>query len=107
MRLTVGIGALVSGGIFAAALILLDLNPWLRLVVFLPALVSALGFLQAAFRFCVAFGSRGLFNMDHAAGETESVDKAEFRTKDQKKVVQIWIYSVLIAGAVTVAIFFF
>jgi hypothetical protein len=56
-----------------------------------------MGFLQGLMHFCVAFGTKGLFNMDKAVGQTESIDQAEFRKKDQQKVVQIYVLAVVIA----------
>lgn len=45
--------------------------PW-RLLVAMPVFLSAQGFLQAAFHFCVGFASRGLYNFG-ALGSEESV----------------------------------
>jgi hypothetical protein len=70
---------------------------WTRFILFFPAFVAAIGFLQANMHFCVAFASKGLFNMKNARGVTESVEKAEFRKADQKKAVLIWIYAFIIA----------
>jgi hypothetical protein len=82
------------------------ISPWLRLVIFFPAAISALGFLQAAFHFCVAFGTQGLFNVDHEAGKTESVSQAVFRKQDQRKAVLIIIYSLIIAAIVAAVAFY-
>jgi hypothetical protein len=73
--------------------------PW-RLLLFLPAAGSAVGFLQAAFHFCAAFGMLGVFNFGSQVGKTESVAQAEFRRKDQQKAIQIIIYSAMIGMAV-------
>ena len=88
--------------IIGALLFYLEASPVTRLVLFLPAFISAIGFLQAYFHFCVAFGSQGLFNVANEAGKTESVTQQEFRKKDQQKVYKIMIYSVLVALVVAV-----
>ena len=75
--------------------------PW-RLFLFLPAFISAEGFLQAAFHFCAGFGSRGLYNFGTEVGKTETVEQAEFRKKDQGKALLISLYSALIGIAVAV-----
>jgi hypothetical protein len=75
-----------------------------RLVAFLPAVAGANGFLQAAFHFCVQFGTRGLFNFGEL-GHEENVMEVEFRRKDQRKAVQIIVYSVLIGAVVAVVAF--
>ena len=77
-------------------------SPWTRLVLFFPATIGALGFLQGAFHFCVAFGMEGLFNVTNPAGKTESVSQKEFRAADKKKAIQIIAYSVLIGIVVAV-----
>jgi hypothetical protein len=71
-----------------------------RLLLFLPAFISAEGFLQAAFHFCAGFGSRGLYNFGTEVGKTETVEQAEFRQKDQRKALLISLYSALIGIAV-------
>ncbi|MES1169995.1 MAG: hypothetical protein ABUL47_04835 [Leifsonia sp.] len=75
--------------------------PW-RLLVFLPAALSATGFLQGAFHFCVRFGTQGLFNFGEL-GTQETVYQAEYRRKDQRKAIQIVVLSVLIAAVVAIA----
>lgn len=75
--------------------------PW-RLLLFLPAFMSAEGFLQAAFHFCAGFGSRGLYNFGTEVGKTETVEQAEFRQKDQRKALMISLYSALIGIAIAV-----
>jgi hypothetical protein len=84
----------------------LPVSPWLRLVLFFPAAISALGFLQAAFHFCVAFGTQGLFNVSHEAGKTESVSQAVFRKQDQQKAILIMLYSAIIGAIIAVAAFY-
>ena len=77
--------------------------PW-RLLVFFPAALSATGFLQGAFHFCIKFGTRGLFNFGEL-GTEESVHEAEYRRKDQRKALLIAGLSVLIALVVAVVAF--
>jgi hypothetical protein len=106
MRMRAGwIGIIATVGI-GAFLFWIQSAPWTRLVLFLPAFVSAVGFIQARMHFCVAFASKGLFNMDKAVGVTESVEKAEFRKADQKKAVHIWTYSLVAALIVAVVAYF-
>jgi hypothetical protein len=79
--------------------------PW-RLLLFFPAAMSATGFLQAALHFCAGFGMRGVFNFGPSVGKTETVEQAEFRRKDQRKAIQIFLYSVLIGIVVAIAGYF-
>jgi hypothetical protein len=69
-------------------------TPW-RLFVFLPAVASASGFLQAQLHFCARFGARGLFNFGQLGSE-ENVMDAAFRRKDQRKAALIIVLSIII-----------
>jgi hypothetical protein len=70
-----------------------------RLTLFFPAVVSAVGFLQAAMHFCAAFGVLGVMNFGPRIGETDTVEQAEFRRQDRRKALRIIAYSVLIGAA--------
>ena len=74
------------------------LSIW-RLTLFLPAMMSATGFLQAYMHFCAYFGFASLFNFGDV-GKTDTVQQAEFRSKDRRRAWQIIIYSILIGLAV-------
>ena len=74
----------------------------MRLWLFVPAFVSAIGLLQASMHFCVAFGAKGLFNFKSEVGKTESVDQAEFRAKDKAKAIKIMLAAAAIAALVAV-----
>ena len=76
--------------------------PW-RLFLFLPAMIGATGFLQAALHFCAGFGMRGVFNFGSEVGKTDTVEQAEFRRKDRRKANQIGLYSALVGIVVAVA----
>lgn len=75
---------------------------WVRLLVALPVALAATGFLQAAFHFCVKFGTQGLFNFGEL-GAQEAVHEAEYRRKDQRKALLIVGLTALIAAAVAIA----
>ena len=73
-----------------------------RLVLFFPAMIAAIGFLQAAWHFCAKFGLEGVFNFGPQVGRTDTVDEAEYRRQDRRTAWQIIGLSVL-AGAVVAA----
>jgi heme/copper-type cytochrome/quinol oxidase subunit 4 len=75
-----------------------------RLLVALPAIMGATGFLQGAFHFCVRFGTQGLFNFGEL-GTEEAVHETEYRKKDQRKAVQIIVLSLLIGVVIAVVAF--
>ena len=70
-----------------------------RITLFLPAMMSATGFLQAYMHFCAYFGFASLFSFGDV-GKTDTVQQAEFRAKDSRRAWQIIIYSILIGLAV-------
>jgi hypothetical protein len=73
--------------------------PW-KMILFFPATMSAVGFLQAAMHFCAAFGVLGVFNFGREVGKTETVEQKEYRRKDRIKAFLIVFYSSLIGLAV-------
>jgi len=68
-----------------------DISSIWRLTLFIPAMMSATGFLQAYMHFCAYFGFASLFNFGDV-GKTDSVQQAEFRVKDRKKAWRIIIF---------------
>ncbi len=93
---------LVAGLGLLVALVAIDAPPIARIVVALPAAVSASGYLQARLRFCAGFGSRGVFNFGDV-GPTEQVVDDEARRRDRDRARQIGLASGLIGLAIGVA----
>lgn len=67
-----------------------------RLTLFIPAMMSATGFMQAYMHFCAYFGFASLSNFGPKVGETDTVQQTEFRAKDRKKAWRIVINSTII-----------
>ncbi len=76
-----------------------------RLAIFAPAMLAAIGFLQAYTHFCAYFGSVGIFNFGET-GRTETVEQAEFRKIDRKKALEIISYSAIV-GTITTLIAYY
>ncbi len=72
-----------------------------RLLVALPTAIAASGYLQARFRFCAGFGSRGIYNFGEL-GQTVQVEDAEARRRDRARSNQIGVASLAIGVAVGV-----
>ena len=101
-RLNVGwLGAGLTFAALAAFVIFSVPDPW-RLLVAVPAMLGAIGFLQYALHFCVNFAMRGLYNLGSALGAEENVVDAAMRKADQRKGLQIIGFSLLIAATVAV-----
>jgi len=92
------IGLVATIALFAI-LVLVSAPPLARLVLIIPAAVSASGYLQAYLKFCAGFGSRGIFNFDEV-GTTEQVADAAARGLDKAKVNRIGLASFAIGIAV-------
>ena len=105
-RLAIGWVAFVATSVLWATLLLLRFVPPWRWVLFFPASLSAIGFLQTAWHFCAKFGLRGVFNFGPNVGPTDTVEQAEFRRQDRRTAVKIIGLSMLV-GIVVAAVAYF
>ena len=103
-RRRVGWLGLIAAVVFLALAFVFGIPAAYRLLVFLPVGMSASGFLQAGMHFCARFGASGLFNFGDV-GPTESVMEADFRKADQRKAVQIIVFTLIIAAVVALVAF--
>lgn len=100
-RRIAGLFGLLVTVVAAILLVVSDVDWVWRLLLIIPATGSATGLLQDAMHFCVGFGMKGVFNVLHSAGKTDSVSQAEYRRKDRGKARLILGYSVLIGALFT------
>src|SRR5262245_1743821 len=99
-RKVIGWVALAATLALWGALIIFQVPPTWRLVLFVPAMIAAIGFLQAAWHFCAKFGLNGVFNFGSNVGQTDTVEQAEYRRKDRRTALQIIGLSVLVGAIV-------
>jgi len=92
-----GLAATVLVAVTAVAL---GAPPVARLVVFAPAFVAALGYLQARERFCVAFGAAGVANFE-SVGSSRAIVDADARRADRRRAIRLTARAAAIATAVT------
>jgi uncharacterized membrane protein YbhN (UPF0104 family) len=97
---------LVATAALAILFVLLRSPALWRLWVFLPAMLSALGFLQSAWHFCAKFGLRGEFKFGPTIGKSGTQQPAESRKKDRRTALLVIGLSAMI-GAVTAAAAYF
>lgn len=100
-RRAVGIAALVFALISGYTLLMAnDLNKSARWGIFFPLLVSAIGFIQARNKFCLAYGLAGTFNFGKI-GDMQRVFDTESKRTDRKKAFSILIQAAIISGIAT------
>lgn len=103
-RLTLAhIGLLITLG-FLALLVITQVPLLARFSVALPAWGTAVAYLQAWRRFCVAFGALGVFNFGRV-GITERVEDPRARARDRRRALELVLLGLLagvVAGAVAV-----
>ena len=86
-----------------AVLIVVDAPPVARLILALPAAGTAIAYLEALLKFCVAFGSRGILNFG-ALGTFTVIADSGARARDRLRALQIIVGGSLIGlGAGVVA----
>ena len=86
-------------------ILVLHLERLWRLALFIPVATLVVNFQQVYFKFCVNFGLRGIFNFGDP-GKHDTIEQAEFRKKDRKKVIQMIVTGILV-GSVCTLIFYF
>ena len=85
--------AAIAGGVatagIAALLVVSGAPDALRLLVAVPAAGTAIAALQVRNRFCVAYASQGVYNVDGPAGGISQVADAEARRADRRRAARM------------------
>lgn len=97
-RRTTGHVGLIAALAMLAVLVVTDAPAVLRLLVALPATLSAAGYLQAQMRFCANYGWRGIFNVGDI-GDDRQVDDRAARASDRRLALRIGLGSLAIGLA--------
>ncbi len=98
-RRFLGAACLGAAILLGVALVLADAAPGWFLVLVVPAFGSALGFVQAAFGFCIYFGLSARFNLGGAGAMARIANPASRRT-DRAASLRLLALSALIATVV-------
>lgn len=100
-RRAVGIAALVFAIVSGYTLLMADeLTRSARWGIFFPLLVSAIGFIQARNKFCLAYGLAGTFNFGKI-GDMQRIFDAESKRSDRRKAFMMLIQAAIISGLIT------
>ena len=94
------IGLITTVALFAI-LVAIGAPPIARLLVAIPAIISASGYLQAYFKFCAGFGAAGVYNFGDV-GEVDKVADAASKALDRAKASRIGIASFAIGAVIGV-----
>lgn len=86
--------------VLLALLAVLSASPAWYLLLFFPALLSASGYVQAAYRFCYYFGFTSVFNFGEL-GQMQNVANGEARSQDRARAYRVVGTSILIAAGIT------
>jgi hypothetical protein len=89
---------LVAALVLVAVLVAIDAPNWTRLLIAIPAIGAASGYIQARLEFCAGFGSRGIFNFG-AVGPVERVADEADSARDRARARQIGAASIAIGLA--------
>ena len=92
--------------VLLAVLVAIGAPPLARLLLILPAVTAASGYLQARLKFCAGFGARGVFNFGPVGPMHEVLDD-EAKARDRRRARQIGLASLLIGvvvGAIAVVL---
>jgi hypothetical protein len=105
-RGTVGWIGLIATIVIWAAFVALNTAPHWRLLLFVPAMISALGFLQARQHFCIKYGFRGTHKFGRDVGEPDPADRTDSRRKDRRTSLAILGLAALVGAASAAAAYF-
>ena len=85
----------------------IELNPLFGVLVFIPAEVFTVGFLQARKKFCAAYGLTHRQNVASPLGVTLKIEDEASHKKDRNKALLIIIQSIIYAGIITILVSLF
>ena len=81
-----------------------DAAPSIRLGIFLPLTVFAIGWVQSRKRFCLAYGFMGTFNFGRLGKISRVADKAAL-SADRKTAITILVQSLALAAVLTLIVY--
>lgn len=81
-----------------------DAAPSIRLGIFLPLTVFAIGWVQSRKRFCLAYGFMGTFNFGRLGKISRVADKAALAA-DRKTAITILVQSLALAAVLTLIVY--
>jgi ABC-type phosphate/phosphonate transport system permease subunit len=80
--------------VFVILMLMLDTHKAWRLVLFFPAAAFGVTFQQWYYKFCVAFGMKGIFNFGDL-GKSFTIEQKEDYAKDRMKALKMIVVGML------------
>ena len=87
-RRQAALAGLILTIVLFALLVALSASPLVRFLIAIPAAGTTIAYLQVRLKFCVAFGSRGVFNFGEL-GEQRQVQDPAARRRDRARVARM------------------
>ncbi len=92
--------------IFATSLVVTDADWPMRLLLFIPAFIASIAFLQADQKFCVAYAGAGKQNASEGSTKPQPVVEESARKQDALKARKIYLQAFVISAVVTTIVLF-
>lgn len=105
-RMQIGLYGLGATIVLFLFLYLLHLPALTRVILVVPAFMSATGFIQAYTRFCAGYGMEGTFNFTDKRENAQKTADPAAAAKDKKRAQQSLAYAVVIALVAAIILYF-
>jgi predicted nucleic acid-binding Zn ribbon protein len=99
----VGLAVLVT---LLVVLLLVSVSRYYRIILFLPAMLSASGYLQARNHFCVGYAGAGQQNATPGSDKASEITDAKSKSADKARARNMNLQTMLIAAVITVVAVF-
>jgi predicted nucleic acid-binding Zn ribbon protein len=101
-RRNVGHIGLVILVVLLVVFLVLNISRYIRIILFLPAFISAIGYLQAKNKFCVGYGGAGQQHADTDSALAVKVTEVPALSADKKRSRQLNLQAFIAALVITV-----
>jgi hypothetical protein len=87
--------------IILVPLVFTDVSRYYRAILFFPALLGAIGYLQARNKFCVAYAGAGQQNASEGSAKATDITDTQAVKADKRKAQRMYIQTVIISVIAT------
>lgn len=94
---------LIIGPPLLAILLVVQAAPFYGVLMFLPAWIGAIGYLQAKYKFCVGYAASGVYNASPEYAETQKIVDEASQKLDKARARKINTQALLIGVAFAAA----